>query len=104
MKTDIQPKTNIVKFKCSCGNEFEELSTLTGEVYLEICSKCHPFYTGELRLLDSEGTIDKFQRKLKKQKELKEKKAKKSKKQENTSETSQATASKTFKEILEETK
>jgi large subunit ribosomal protein L31 len=59
MKTDIHPKYSVQKFNCSCGNVIEVRSTMQGQG-IEICSNCHPYYTGKQKLLDSAGRIEKF--------------------------------------------
>lgn len=61
MKTDIHPEYNLVTVHCSCGNEFETRSTAT-ELRVELCSECHPFYTGKQKLVDTGGRIDRFER------------------------------------------
>ena len=61
MKTEIHPKYNLVKVTCSCGNTFETRSTIK-EIKLEICSNCHPFFTGTQRLIDTAGRVDKFRK------------------------------------------
>ncbi|NLB34744.1 MAG: 50S ribosomal protein L31 [Elusimicrobia bacterium] len=62
MKKDIHPELYKAKVTCACGEEFETLSTRK-EMRVELCSACHPFYTGEERLVDSAGRVEKFQRK-----------------------------------------
>ncbi len=62
MKKDIHPKMKKAVIKCGCGAEFETLSTVE-DMHVDICSKCHPFFTGEERLLDTEGRVERFQRK-----------------------------------------
>ncbi len=62
MKKDIHPKMKHAVIKCGCGAEFETLSTVE-DMHVDICSKCHPFFTGEERLLDTEGRVERFQRK-----------------------------------------
>lgn len=62
MKKGIHPKLNKITVKCACGNTFETHSTLE-KLMVEICSKCHPFYTGQEKFVDTEGRIDKFNRK-----------------------------------------
>ncbi len=60
MKSDIHPKYNIdAKFTCSCGTVFPIGSTKES-VHVEICSKCHPFYTGNEKVLDTAGRVEKF--------------------------------------------
>lgn len=63
MKADIHPEYSDVKVTCSCGNEFVTRSTRGGELHVEVCSACHPFYTGKQKILDSGGRVDKFRRK-----------------------------------------
>ena len=62
MKEKIHPQLHEAKVTCACGNEFITLSTIK-EIRVEICSSCHPFYTGEQKLVDSAGRVDKFHRK-----------------------------------------
>ncbi len=61
MKKDIHPKYIITTIKCACGNVIETRST-RGDFTVDICSKCHPFFTGKQRLVDSAGKVEKFQR------------------------------------------
>jgi len=63
MKEAIHPKYEVVKVHCTCGNEWETRSTKGGELRLEICSNCHPFFTGKLRLIDSAGRVERFNKK-----------------------------------------
>lgn len=64
MKADIHPKYHQVTVKCSCGNTFETGSTLSGDqLMLDVCSSCHPFYTGQQKIVDTAGRVDKFRRK-----------------------------------------
>ncbi len=61
MKTDIHPNYDTVKIACSCGNTFESRSTIgKEELQLDICSSCHPFYTGKQKIMDSAGRVEKF--------------------------------------------
>ena len=63
MKADIHPNYEPVKVTCSCGNTFETRSTIgKPELSIEVCSDCHPFYTGKQKILDTAGRIDKFKR------------------------------------------
>ena len=67
MKSDIHPKYQMATFRCACGNEFVSRSTLP-EVRVEICSTCHPFYTGKQKIVDTAGKVERFrQRYAKKQ-------------------------------------
>lgn len=63
MKEAIHPQYNKVQVTCACGETFESGST-SKEIRVEICSKCHPFYTGKQRLADSGGQVDKFKKRL----------------------------------------
>ena len=62
MKADIHPEYNQIKAVCACGNEFE-LGSVNKEMKVEICSACHPFFTGKQKLMDTEGRIDRFRKK-----------------------------------------
>jgi large subunit ribosomal protein L31 len=62
----IHPSYNVVKVTCSCGHEFNINSTLGSDLHIEVCSKCHPFYTGQQKLVDTAGRIEKFKNKYKK--------------------------------------
>ena len=62
MKTDIHPKMITADVVCACGETFKTLST-TNEIRVEICSKCHPFFTGKQRFVDTAGRVEKFQQK-----------------------------------------
>ena len=59
MKADIHPKYTQQSFTCSCGNIIELPSTIAGQG-IEICSNCHPFYTGKQKVIDSAGRIERF--------------------------------------------
>ena len=63
MKEKIHPKTYNAKITCACGYESVALSTKGETVPMEICSHCHPFYTGKQRFLDTAGRIDRFRKK-----------------------------------------
>lgn len=62
MKKDIHPKYGETTARCACGNEITVGSTKTN-ISVEICSSCHPFYTGKQKLVDSAGRIERFRRK-----------------------------------------
>lgn len=64
MKAEIHPEYNEVKVVCSCGNSFDTRSTLSDEIHLDVCSSCHPFYTGKQKIVDTAGRVDKFQKKF----------------------------------------
>ena len=63
MKTGIHPEYKSIAVQCSCGNSFETKSTIGRDLNVEVCSACHPFYTGKQRLVDTAGRVDKFRRK-----------------------------------------
>ena len=62
MKTDIHPDYKPIKVRCACGNEFEAGSTKS-EIRVEICSQCHPFFTGKQKLVDTAGRVERFYKK-----------------------------------------
>ena len=62
MKADIHPEYGDTKVTCSCGNEFTTRSTLYGDLQVEVCSNCHPFYTGKQKIIDTGGRVDKFRK------------------------------------------
>ncbi|NND64828.1 MAG: 50S ribosomal protein L31 [Gammaproteobacteria bacterium] len=63
MKADIHPQYNAVKVTCSCGHSFETRSTHSDNLSLDVCSQCHPFYTGKQKIVDTAGRVDRFNRK-----------------------------------------
>ena len=65
MKTGIHPNYNEVKVICACGNEFKTRSTNNGDIKVEVCSACHPFYTGKQRLRGAKGRVEAFNKKYK---------------------------------------
>jgi len=67
MKTDIHPEYGLAHVRCSCGNEFYTRSTKS-EIHVELCSECHPFYTGKQKLVDTGGRVERFRRRAEKKK------------------------------------
>ena len=65
MREGIHPKYNKLTVSCACGNKFETRSTKS-EIRLEMCSACHPFFTGKQKLIDTEGRVDRFTKKYQK--------------------------------------
>lgn len=63
MKKDVHPKVHTATITCACGNEFQAQSTRGDAIHVEICSNCHPFFTGKQRFVDTAGRIDRFRRK-----------------------------------------
>jgi len=63
MKAGIHPAYNEIKVTCACGHTFQTRSTHKGDMRVEICSACHPFFTGKQKLIDTEGRVDRFQKK-----------------------------------------
>ncbi|NKB75949.1 MAG: 50S ribosomal protein L31 [Gammaproteobacteria bacterium] len=65
MKADIHPEYTDITVVCACGNNFETKSTLCKELHVEVCSACHPFYTGKQKVMDTAGRVGKFQARYK---------------------------------------
>jgi large subunit ribosomal protein L31 len=63
MKQGIHPEYEAIKVTCSCGNIFETRSTLGKDLRLDVCAKCHPFYTGTQKIVDTAGRVDRFKQK-----------------------------------------
>ncbi|MDE1160390.1 MAG: 50S ribosomal protein L31 [Acidobacteriaceae bacterium] len=63
-KQGIHPQYDETTVRCACGNNFQTRSTHKGDIVLEICSACHPFFTGKQKLVDTAGRIDRFRRKF----------------------------------------
>ena len=65
MKRDIHPQYVATKVTCTCGNSFETRSTASnGEIHADVCSNCHPFYTGKQKILDTGGRVARFERRF----------------------------------------
>ena len=75
MKAGIHPAYNVLKVTCACGHSFETRSTHKGDMRVEICSNCHPFFTGKQKLMDTEGRVDRFVKIMAKSAEVKRKRA-----------------------------
>jgi len=63
MKAETHPAYAEINVVCSCGNTFKTGSTLGQDLHLDVCSACHPFYTGKQKIVDTAGRVDKFRRK-----------------------------------------
>ena len=61
MQKDIHPAYNEITATCSCGNTIQTRSTLKQDIHIEVCSECHPFYTGQQKVVDTAGRVGKFQ-------------------------------------------
>ena len=70
MKAGIHPNYAELNVICACGHVFRTRSTHKGDIRVEICSNCHPFFTGRQKLVDTEGRVDRFQKKMQKSKDL----------------------------------
>ncbi len=81
MKKGIHPKLYKTYIQCACGFGFETISTRGEKIFVEVCSKCHPFFTGKQKFVDSAGRIEKFERKYAKFKEDQQKQEEKEEKQ-----------------------
>ncbi|HIG60503.1 MAG TPA: 50S ribosomal protein L31 [Gammaproteobacteria bacterium] len=64
MKVETHPQYEAIKATCSCGNVIETRSTLCEDIHLDVCSQCHPFYTGKQKMIDSAGRIDRFNKRF----------------------------------------
>lgn len=64
MRADIHPQYNDISATCSCGNVIETRSTLAENIHIDVCSKCHPFYTGKQKVVDTGGRIDRFKKRF----------------------------------------
>ncbi len=64
MKDGIHPKYEKCTIRCACGEVVESMSTKGSEMRVEICSKCHPFFTGKQKFVDAGGRVDKFKRRI----------------------------------------
>lgn len=73
MKKDIHPKYENVTIRCACGATIETRST-KNDIHLEICSQCHPFFTGKQKFVDADGRIEKFKKKYANKPQVKKKK------------------------------
>jgi large subunit ribosomal protein L31 len=62
MKKEIHPEYKPTQFACACGNVIETRSTRGGQLKIDICSSCHPFFTGKQKLMDTAGKVERFQR------------------------------------------
>ncbi|MDE2196631.1 MAG: 50S ribosomal protein L31 [Gammaproteobacteria bacterium] len=63
MKSGIHPEYQQITVTCSCGNSFTTRSTLGRDLHIEVCSSCHPFFTGKQKIVDTAGRVDKFRKK-----------------------------------------
>ncbi len=70
MKAGIHPAYDEVNVVCACGHTFKTRSAHKGDIRVEICSSCHPFFTGKQKLVDTEGRVDRFQKKVLRSKEM----------------------------------
>tara|TARA_A100001037_G_C15064973_1_gene596572 strand:- start:663 stop:929 length:267 start_codon:yes stop_codon:yes gene_type:complete len=64
MKKETHPEYKEIKVTCSCGNSFVTKSTLLEDLAIEVCSSCHPFYTGQQKIVDTAGRVDKFRKRF----------------------------------------
>ena len=64
MKAGIHPEYNEIQVTCSCGSTFATKSTMGKPLHVEVCSSCHPFYTGKQKIVDTAGRVEKFNQKF----------------------------------------
>ncbi|GIU81994.1 MAG: 50S ribosomal protein L31 [Acidobacteria bacterium] len=69
MKAGIHPEYQEITVSCACGNTFKTRSTRKTDLHIEICSECHPFFTGKQKLVDTAGRVDRFYKRYKKKSE-----------------------------------
>lgn len=103
MKKEIHPKYNTLNVICSCGNKFTTGSTLdAGTLNVELCSKCHPFYTGEQKIVDTDNLVKKYEDKVQKAKGMsfRSKKAKMEARKTKKNELDKNTSTLTLKDML----
>ena len=62
MKAEIHPQYTEIKVTCSCGEAFNTRSTMGEDLQVEVCSACHPFYTGQQKIMDTAGRVDQFRK------------------------------------------
>ncbi|MBI4224666.1 MAG: 50S ribosomal protein L31 [Deltaproteobacteria bacterium] len=74
MKEGIHPAMHEITITCACGHQIKTLSTLSKNFAIEICSHCHPYFTGKQKLIDTAGRVERFQKKYAKFQEAKKKK------------------------------
>jgi large subunit ribosomal protein L31 len=63
MKPKVHPQYSTITVTCSCGNSWDTRSTMTRDLNVEVCSQCHPFYTGKQKIMDTAGRVEKFRQK-----------------------------------------
>lgn len=63
MKASVHPEYAEIEVTCSCGNKFKTRSVITKPLHIEVCSECHPFYTGKQRIVDTAGRVERFRQK-----------------------------------------
>ncbi|MCO6413116.1 MAG: 50S ribosomal protein L31 [Thiogranum sp.] len=63
MKADIHPAYDEITVTCSCGDSFKTRSTVGKDLHIEVCARCHPFYTGKQKMVDTGGRVDRFRKK-----------------------------------------
>ena len=64
MKADIHPKYQDISVTCGCGSVIQTRSTLSEDVRVDVCSQCHPFYTGKQKIVDTGGRVDRFKKRF----------------------------------------
>lgn len=62
MKAEIHPRYDVVTVRCSCANTFTTRSAKPGDLHVELCNECHPYFTGKQKLVDTGGRVERFQR------------------------------------------
>ena len=75
MKKGIHPELRETRIQCVCGASYTTMSTTGGDIRVEICASCHPFFTGQRRVVDTEGRVEKFEQKYRRFRERQEQEA-----------------------------
>lgn len=65
MQAEMHPKMSEISVTCSCGNKFKTLSTLSGALQIDVCDLCHPFYSGQQKIVDTTGRVERFNQRYK---------------------------------------
>ncbi len=60
MQAEMHPKVSEITVTCSCGSQFTTMSTLTEALHIDVCDKCHPFYSGQQKIVDTTGRVERF--------------------------------------------
>lgn len=102
MKKEIHPKYEKTTIECACGNKIETRSTVAGVQKVELCSACHPFYTGKQKFVDTAGRVDKFRARMEAAQKKQTETPKKEEKDETTEQETPKTAAEKVADVVNE--